>query len=46
MANLKKVTRDVGSLFIYCIEFKGERLKSRGMVLKLDRNKRTAKGSY
>ncbi len=27
-------------------EFKGERLKSRGMVLKLDRNKRTAKGSY
>ena len=27
-------------------EFKGERLKSRGMVLKLDRNKRTAKKLY
>ncbi|HDF7090433.1 TPA: tandem-type lipoprotein [Staphylococcus aureus] len=27
-------------------EFKGESLKSRGMILKLDRNKRTAKGSY
>ncbi len=25
---------------------KGESLKSRGMILKLDRNKRTAKGSY